>query len=169
MTQSCQIVKNQNKKGSMGLTDFFSILTYALFLIVFYLMLKLSIGSVPFELTTQISKVENYVSALSILRTQVTVDVKDINIAELIALSNTDQTKKVFLEKTIVQIMDDSFGTSRCAIICINGKEIKGNGCGSLQSYVCSNDVISIPSYEGKPIGIYFEANIEPTDLQLMP
>ena len=158
-----------DKKGGMGLTDFFSILTYALFLIVFYLMMKLSIGSVPFELTTQISKVENHASVLNILRTQVAVDGKDINIAELIALSNIDQTKKVFLEKTILQIMDDSFGTSRCIVMCINGKEIKGNGCGSLQSYICSNDVISIPNYDGKLIGVYFEANIEPTDVQLIP
>lgn len=161
--QFCQIVRVTNKKGGMGLTDFFSVLAFALILIVFYLLFKFTIGGTTSGLLAKSSNIENSISLLNLLRTPVIVDKVDSNIAGLIALSKYDSTKKDFMEKTLLQLLDESFGTSMCTIICIDGGQLKGKGCGSfLQTYECPDNIINIPSYNGKPIEISFEADALP-------
>ena len=99
--QSYQIDSSIAKKGGMGLTDFFSILAFALILIIFYLAVKIGLGSATFELTTEASNVENTASLLGVLRTPIIVDNKEITVAELIALSMQDSTKKNLQKKFI--------------------------------------------------------------------
>ena len=154
------------KKGGMGLTDFFSILAFALILIIFYLAVKIGLGSATFELTIESTNVENKASLLGILRTPVIVDNKEITIAELIALSIQDSTKKELLEKTLRQTMDSSLGTSRCNFICINGNVISGVGCGFVEYPICSENTITIPNYYGAPINVYFESILFPANIQ---
>lgn len=168
--QFFQIANNLNKKGGMGLTDFFSILAFALSLIVFYLTLKFTIGNTVFALSGHSKNTEDSISLLNILRTPVKVDNVDMNIAELIALSNFASTKSELLEKTLVQTMHDSFGTSVCSIICINGKQFKGKGCDiHFGTQACSSNTIKIPSHDGKLIEVSFESDVQPLNLQFAP
>ena len=157
-----------NKKGQ-GLSDFFSVLAFALILIIFLLLLKLTVGNTTFELSTQSKNIGNYMSLLGILRTPIVVDNVGINIAELIILSKYDPLKKNLLEKNLLQIMDGSFGTSRCVIMCINGNELKGSGCGSLQTYTCPSTFIRIPTYDDKIVEISLEDDAQPLELQVQP
>ena len=149
----------RSKKGT-GLTDFFSILTFALIIIVFYFIFKFTFGKTNFELPVEASNVQDSISLLSILRTPVEVDNTEINIAQLIALSKIDSIRNDLLEKVLVKLMDDSFGISACSMICIDGTKIKGSGCGSLELYICSSNTVKIPSYGNEPISLSFKSYI---------
>lgn len=153
----------------MGLTDFFSILAFALMLIVFYLIMKFTIGKTTFALYTESKNLQDSISLINILKTPVRIDNSEINIGQLIALSRLDSTKKDSLEKALIQIMDDSFGTSDCAFICINEMVIKGNGCRTFVGNIgCSGDMI-VPSYNNEQIKVSFESKAEPLNLQAAP
>lgn len=164
-----QFCQTANKKGS-GLTDFFSILTFVLVIIVFYGIFKFTIGGSKFEIPQQSKSIEDSLSLLSILRTNVDVDNIEMNVAELVALSYSDPSKKSHLEKHIVKIIDDSFGASDCAIFCIGQNQIKGTGCSLNVGYhTCSGDTMQIPSYDGKTIEVSLNSKIEPLNLQSAP
>lgn len=164
----CQTAKLR-KKGS-GLTDFFSILAFVLVIIVFYGIFKFTIGGAKFEIPQQSKSIEDSLSLLGILRTNVGVDNIEMNIAELIALSYSDTSKKSDLERHLVKIMDDSFGASDCAIFCIDQNQIKGAGCDLNVGYhTCSSDTIQIPNYDGKTIEVSLNSKIESLNLQSAP
>ena len=132
--------------------------------LVFYILLYTSTSNTRFELLTKSGNLKNSMSLIGILRTPVTLDNREINIAEFMALPNLDKDKKEFLEKTLLQIMDDSFGTHNCVIICINGEKLQGSGCSNLQTYLCPYDMydsIVIPSYDKQPIKVSLETNAE--------
>ena len=150
-----------NKKG-IGLTDFFSILAFALILLVFFVFLKIFVGHTTFELKSETGKIEGYESAINILRTPITVDGNTISIAELIALSSFDAAKKGIIDAKIVDIMDKTYGTSNCALMCINDEKLKGSGCGSFQTYLCPTNYVIVPGYDNKLIVVSFEPEIEP-------
>lgn len=158
----CQAVRRTCKKGI--LTDFFSIIAFVLILLIFYLLFKLTIGSTTFEITTQAGNAADIISLINILKTPVTIDDAKMSIAELIALSQIDTTKKDLMEKKILQIINEAFGMSNCAVICINGRQLNGEGC-SDQNYACSNKAITIPTYHHKSIEVSFEANSQPLNL----
>ena len=104
--QYYRITKKTNKKG-MGLADFFSVLTFALILIVFYLLLKFTIGKIPFEIAKESSNIDGSLSLLGILRTPVVVDGSESDIAELIRLWSLEPDKyKELLENTAVNLLD---------------------------------------------------------------
>ena len=129
--------------------------------------MKLTLGSATYELTTKSEIIENSLSILSILRTPVVIDGREISIAELIALANLDSSKEDILKKTLLQIIDESFNTFHCTIMCIDGKELRGNGCSSLNLYICPNDnVVIIPSYGDTHIKVSLESNIPLSDLR---
>jgi len=154
----------------MGLADFFSILAFVLILMVFYLILHFTIGKIPFKLSEYSTNVEDSLSLISILRTPVIVDNAEMNIAELIALSSKDSAKKSLLEKTATKIIEDAFGTSRCAMLCINEQQIKSNGCGTLVGIqACSDNTAPIPGYDGSIIKVSFTSDIQPLNLQSAP
>ncbi|MBS3104686.1 hypothetical protein J4234_00345 [Candidatus Woesearchaeota archaeon] len=164
----CQTAKLR-KKGS-GLTDFFSILTFVLVIIVFYGIFKFTIGGSKFEIGQQSKSIEDSLSLLSILRTNVNVGNIEMNIAELIALSYSDPSKKSNLENHLIKVMNDSFGASDCAIFCIGQNQIKTTGCSLNTGYhTCSSDIIQIPAYDGKIIEVSLNSKIEPLNLQSAP
>lgn len=159
----------------MGLSDFFSILAYALILIVFYLLFKISIGDVSLRLATKSTTIENSVSLLSILRTPVKIENEQMSIAQLIALSKFDSKKKDIVKQKLLEIIDDAYGTSMCTIICIDENKIKGSGCealdplGTFVTYQCSSNKITIPSYDLSSIEISLETNPQAENLQPRP
>jgi len=168
LKQFCQTAKLR-KKGS-GLTDFFSILAFVLIIIVFYGIFNFTIGGSKFEIGQQSKSIEDSLSLLSILRTNVDVGNLEMNIAELIALSYSDPSKKSNLEKHLVKIMDDSFGASNCAIFCVGQNQIKTTGCSLNTGYhTCSSDIMQIPAYDGKIIEVSFNPKIESLNLQSAP
>lgn len=161
LTQFCRIAKRFNKKG-MGLADFYSILTFALIMLIFYFLFKFTLTATTFPfLTAYASNVQDSVSLQSILRTQVQVDDAEINVAQLIALSKINPAKNDLLEKTLLKIMEDSFGASVCSILCIDGSKIKGNGCKTLQVYPCPANNLLMPSYSGQPIAVSFSSDAQ--------
>ncbi len=160
----------RTNKGSLGLTDFFSILAFALILIIFYLILNFTIGKIVFALPSASKNIEDSISLISILKTPVKIDDMSINVADIIALSNQDSSKRLMTENTIKQIIEKSYGTSICAIFCINEGQIKSKGCETLVgTQACSNDFAFVPSYEGQSIKVSFTSNIEPLNLQSAP
>lgn len=165
----CQTVKKKSKIGAMGLSDFFSILAFTLMLIVFYLIMKFTIGKIPFVLQIETKNVQDSLSVINILRTPVKVDNTEVSIAQLIALSQLDSTKKDSLEKMLVQIMDDSFSTSNCAFICINEMIVKGSGCQTFVGNIGCSKGITIPSYDERLINVYLESKAESLNLQAAP
>ena len=164
--QYYQIVKN--KKAGFGLTDFFSILAFVLILLVFYAFLQIATGKATFEVLAESSNVADSISLINILRTEVNVDNTKMNIAELIALSQLNPTKKTILEQNLNQILDIYF-SNKCSIICIDKEKFKAKGCTSLQFFDCNKNIISIPSYEGKVIEIAFKSDLEEPQLQSKP
>mgnify|MGYP001590663462 CR=1 FL=1 len=160
---------NKNRKGGMGLTDFFSILAFILIFIVFIIIIKLSVRDTQFELSTLTSNVENSISMINMLRTPIKIDTNEISIAEMISLSKIDSSKGELARKTILQLMDDYYGTNACAIICIDDEKIKGSGCSALQTYRCPKNIAYIPSYNNVPIAVSFEADTAPVNFQTKP
>ena len=156
----CLISKSWNKKGS-GLTDFFSILVFMLIILIFYTLFKFTLGKSTFELPVQSSNVQDSISLLGILRTPLNVDNSQPSVAELIAISKTDSSKNSVLEKSLIKLMDDSFGTSSCSMICISGAKIQGSGCRLLSTYICSSSTILIPGYDSAPIEVSFQSSME--------
>jgi len=155
------MAKRKNKKG-MGLTDFFSILAIALILVVMYSLLKIFVGQSTFELKGESSRVENIISTIGILRTPINIDGIDANIAELIAVSEFDSSKRTLLEKNLIELMDNSFGTSRCSVICIDENKIESSGCGTFQIYECPLDAVVISSYDKNIIRVAFAYDVKP-------
>ena len=155
------MAKCKYKKG-MGLTDFFSILAIASILVIIFLLLKIFVGQSSFEVKGESSTVENGISTLGILRTPVNVNEVDADIAELIVLSKIDSSKKTLLEKNLIEIMDNSFGTSRCSIFCVDEDRIEGSGCGTFQIYECPLDIVVIPNYNKNTIRVAFEYGAKP-------
>ena len=159
--QFYRIAKKYNKKG-IGLADFYSIIAFALIIIIFYFLFKSTLTGTNFPfLTAYSNSVRDSVSLQSILRTPVQVDNAEIDVAQLIALSKMDAAKNGLLEKTLVKIMEDSFGTSVCSMTCIDGTKIKGKGCRSLQVYICPTNIVAIPSYSNQPISVSFGSDIQ--------
>ena len=167
LMQFCLTAKNFSKKGAIA--DFFSIIAFALIIIIFYFLFKFTLGKTIFELPVQSTNVQDTISLLSILRTPVEVDQSQISAAELIALSKIDPTKTNLLEKHLMKIMDDSFGTSSCAMACIDKTKIKGSGCRSLELYICSDNTIPIPGYDNKPISVSLQSSIEQPKTRQVP
>lgn len=158
-----------SKKGGMGLADFFSILAFALIILIFYLLLTFTVNKSTFDIFSYSSNVEGSISAINILMTPINVGGIEINVAELIALSNFDSTKKDLVEKTITRILDNSFGSSNCPIMCIDEVQYRGNGCGNSVMYGCPTNSITIPSHTNKLITVSFESNIQQPYSQLAP
>ena len=158
--QFCQIAKRFNKKG-MGLADFFSILAFALIIIIFYFLFKFTLTGTNFPLPTYAANVQDTMSLQNILRTPLQVDNAEINVAQLIALSEVDSAKNDLLEKALIKIMEDSFGTSVCSMTCLNQRKIKGSGCKSLNVYICPSNIVSIPGYGGNPIPVSFGSDMQ--------
>ena len=157
------------KKGGMGLTDFFSILAFAFVLLIFYLLIKLTLGKATFQISEQSGSIADAVSLINILKTPIVVDNNAISLAELIAQSKSDNSKKQLAEKNIIQLMDDYFGTSKCSMLCIDGEKLKGSGCSSLQQYFgCSDNVLFIPAF-GAPIEVAFKSDIIQPETQNKP
>ena len=123
------------RKGSMGLTDFFSLIAIGIIVLFFYAFIKISIGSTSFDISSDTQNIEEKESLLGILRYSVNVDGNSLNIGQLISLSILDNTKKTLLERSLIGAMDKSFGSSSCNIFCINGEKIEGAGCASLKFY----------------------------------
>lgn len=160
MKQFYQIVKRINKKG-MGLTDFFSILAFALILLIFYILFKTTLNSKNFELQTESSNIEDSISIINILKTPVIIDNDEISIAELIALSQIDSTKKNLLKKSLSQIINEYFSTAECAIVCINKEQVQSSVCTAQHVSTCSENVITIPTYDTKTIEISLQNNVQ--------
>ena len=146
-----------NKKG-MGLTDFFSIIAFAIILLIFYGLLWLQFGTKTFELKAQLSSMDDSISLMGILRTPVLADGKEMNIADLIALSDADSSKKNLLEKEMSSIIDSYFGLSVCTVFCVNEKHLSAKWCKVPQLYKCPISHTTIPGYNTKPIEVSFRS-----------
>ncbi|MBI2656397.1 hypothetical protein HYX03_01505 [Candidatus Woesearchaeota archaeon] len=153
----------------MGLADFFSILAFALIIFIFYLLLRFTINKSTIDISAYSSNVESSISLINILRTPIKLDGVEMNIAELIALQDTDSTKKDLVEKTITRILDNYFGSSSCSIMCIDEAQYKGNGCDNSVMYGCPTNSITMPSHTNKLIKVYFESNMQQPYSQLAP
>ena len=153
----------------MGFVEFFSILAFFLMVLIFYTFFKIFIGSTTYEVGGATSSIEGYESLLSVMRTNIEVDEQQVTIAELMALANQDKDKRPLLEKTLVSIMDETYGTSNCVVICINTEKIKGNGCGAYQVYECPTNYIIIPGYDRIPIEVSFESGSKPLSSVRIP
>ncbi len=156
----CRTGRIKGKKG-MGLTDVFSIIAIVIIFLAFYLIFRVSLGNIKFNLIEESGNWENSVSLMNILRTPVTVDGNKMDIAELISVSTIDNSKKQFLEKTIKDLVDNSFGTAYCSMVCINGDKIKGSGCNDIEVYICPYDNLLIPGQDKNPIKVSFKSEAE--------
>lgn len=163
LMQSCRT----DKKGALA--DFFSIITFIVLMIVFYLFFRLTIGKAQFQVHAESKNIQDSISLLGILRTPINDGNSRISVAELIAMSKTDDSKGKLLEKSLVQNMDDSFGTALCSVACIDGREIKGSGCISIQRYTCNENPATIPGYNGNTIEVSLTTGLEATDIQNAP
>ncbi|MBI2657813.1 hypothetical protein HYX08_03925 [Candidatus Woesearchaeota archaeon] len=151
----------------MGFLDFFSILAYAFVILVFYLLIKLTLGKATFQIPEESGNVADTISLINILKTPVEINNSKMSIAELIALSRFDSSKNQLAEKSIMQIMDDYFG-NKCSIFCIDGEKLKSRGCSSLQHFGCSENVISVPAY-GAAIEVAFKSDIAQPSTKNIP
>ena len=155
------------RKGSMGLTDFFSLIAIGIIVIFFYAFIKLSIGNTSFDISSDTQKIEGQESLLGILRQSVNVDGNSANIGQLVSLATIDNTKKALLERSLIGAIDQSFGTSSCNLFCINGEKIEGTGCLSLKLYLCPEVLAYIPGYDTNPIAVAFEQDAKYIDYHI--
>ena len=153
----------RNKKGlvATGLTTMMLYFGFALMIILFYFIFRLTLGETEVKISGYISNTDINYQILNYLRTPIVIDGRENNIADLIALSNLDTTKKSLLEKTLQENFDNSFGTANCVVMCINGEKFKGSGCGSLRVYTCPINIMAIPDYKGKLIDISLDSNAQ--------
>lgn len=169
MTLSYPTIKRIGKKGGFGLPDFFSILAFFLIILIFYFLIKITVGAGTFEISEQSSDIADSISLINILKTPVTVEDTKMNMAELIALSKIDQTKKPILEQNLNQIIDSYFDASKCAVICIDKEKLKGKGCSSSHYFSCLKNIVMIPTYDNKAIEVSFKSDVAEPQLQAKP
>lgn len=151
--------KQYSQTGKKALlTDFFSILAFALLIIIFYLMFRFTVGNTTFQLHSESSEIQDAVSLLGILRTKIEIDSSQMTIAELAALSKTDEAKKKMLEKDMSKIIGEFTG---CAIFCIDDDKIVGKNCNMLERNPCPEFEGYIPGYAG-PIKVSFISDSQP-------
>jgi len=153
----------------MGFVKLFAILAFWMMVLVFYVFLKIFIGNTTYKVTGVVSGIEGYESLLDVLKTSVDINIQQITIAELIALVRHDEEKKTFLEKELVKLMDDVYGTSNCVIMCISNEKIKGSGCGAIGVYQCSINYVTIPGYDKNPIEVSFDPDAQPLSSPIAP
>lgn len=157
-----------NKKGFLatGVTTVMMYLGIFLLIIMFFFVFKLTKEDAEVKIAGHITDVDKNLQLLNYLRTPVIVDGSNLNVAELIALSETDSSKRIILEQKLVELMDASYST--CAIMCINDEKFKSSSCDSgIRDYRCPVDSVFIPGYGGKPIGIRFDPDSESLTLQI--
>ena len=167
------------KKGAITsiLADFGAYVAFIIVVIIFYGLFTVQGSSIKNnkinnEITSLQTDLKIGNQLIAYLQTPVNADGSEIRIADFIALSEIDSAKKESLKKTILQTMDEYFGTSTCVIMCINNGIIKGNGCPgiiSLQSYICPSNSEWIPSYSKNPIKISFDTDTQSINSQDMP
>lgn len=150
------------KSKKCSIADFFSIIAFMLIILIFFFLFKFTTGKSIFKIDAESSNVEDSISLINILKTEVEYENSKISIAELISASQLDKNKFSFLEKELVKIIDKIFGALECHLLCINGGKIKSSGCRSLEVYRCPGNTIIIPGYNTEPIEISFQSNIEP-------
>lgn len=156
------------KKGS-GIADFFSIIALALILLSYYFLLKWTISYTKFEIPTYSKNLEDQSSLMGILKTPVNVDGKELDISQLISIYYNDNSKKNLVEQEIHKILEQSFDTSKCQILCINDKEIRGEGCQGSHTSSCDKNIVVIPGYELKDIPLSFESDVKKQEAVFIP
>jgi hypothetical protein len=156
------------KKGFLSdqVADYFALLMYVLVLILYFVLFTLSmkgcngvgqevsiVGSWNKQLTEE-GLLLNY------LRTDVEVDGREMNIAELIADSyqRDDYTELTDITTELFEEIDQEvFGESKCAFICIvanhrHVKTIRTPGCFDARWYeYCKTTVATIPLHYSNP------------------
>jgi hypothetical protein len=150
--QSYRIAK-LDKKAGMGMTDAVSIIFFALIVVVFYLLLNAVDDGAVIEIKESTKNVDGQMSLLSILRSPVEVDDVTMTVAELIALSRSEHSKRILMESNLIDMLDKTYGTSKCSIVCIDGRQIHGSGC-EPSSYRCSLTNVLIPTYSKDTIKV---------------
>jgi hypothetical protein len=148
----------------MGLTDLFSVLFFAFIIIVFYFLLKLQIGKTSFDLRSDSANIEESLSIINFLKTQVNIEGNKMDIAQAIALSYKDQSKKDWLKQNLGKYIEDTFVSlfsDSCSMICVlkdqyNDEYDKWEKFSESQECIenapCPDAYITIPSYSEKPI-----------------
>ena len=161
----------RHKKGlvATGLTTMMLYFGFALMIILSYFIFRLTLGETEVKISGYVSNTDINYQLLNYLRTPIVIDGRENNIADLIALSNIDLTKKNILEKTLQENFDNYFGTTNCVVMCINGERFKGSGCGSLRVYTCPINIMTIPDYKSKSIEISLESNAQSLNPTYVP
>ena len=150
----------QTAKKGMGLTDLFSILLFALIIVIFYFLIKISIGSFKYDINGASTKVQEKVDLINFLRTPLNIDGAETDIAQVIALSRIDPSKKEWLKNNVSKYIADSISFSfsnYCSMLCISREKYKGDydewdiysDSKDCASAPCPSQFAVIPSYNG--------------------
>lgn len=153
-------MKNKKSVIATGLTTIFLYFGFVLLLIIFFFIFKVTKEEVNLKIAAHIENSDVNYELFNYLRTPIIFEGKESNIAELIAVMNSDLAKKTSLDNKFLETMNEQFESS-CAVICINGKQFRGSGCGS-RNYECPTNFVSVPSYSNELIQVSLELDAQP-------
>jgi len=151
----------QTGKKGMALADLFSILFFALIIVIFYFLIKISTGKFTYDINGASVKVQEKVDLMNFLKTPVTIDGAQIDIAQAIALSRIDPSIKDWIKNNLGKYLGDSVSfsfSSYCSMVCISREKYEGeydkwdkySDSDDCQANApCPSQLVVIPSYNG--------------------